>query len=152
MATHEAAIVDQMQRRVIELVGGQIVRDERHGGYGYTASIPVHEPTIAKHQQYTPEPEPVPVPEPPAPQQAAEPVRLTRPASPPPVVREPVPDQAVADAPTNAQPAVPEPVPGSRQRRPAALPDQLSLAERLGLRAPGEDDDLIGEQDVGPVK
>ena len=33
MATHEAGIVDQMQRRVIELVSGQVVRDEREGGY-----------------------------------------------------------------------------------------------------------------------
>ncbi len=33
MATHEAGIVDQMKRRVIELVSGQIVRDERQGGY-----------------------------------------------------------------------------------------------------------------------
>jgi len=40
MATHEAGIVDRMQRRVIELVSGQIVRDEREGGY-LTQSIPV---------------------------------------------------------------------------------------------------------------
>lgn len=40
MATHEAAIVDKMQRRVIELVEGAIVRDETHGGYGTTAVIP----------------------------------------------------------------------------------------------------------------
>jgi cell division transport system ATP-binding protein len=33
MATHDAGIVDQMQRRVVELVSGQIVRDERRGGY-----------------------------------------------------------------------------------------------------------------------
>ena len=33
MATHDAGIVDQMQRRVVELVSGQIVRDERGGGY-----------------------------------------------------------------------------------------------------------------------
>jgi len=37
MATHEAGIVDKMKRRVIELVGGQIVRDERQGGYTTTA-------------------------------------------------------------------------------------------------------------------
>ncbi len=40
MATHDAGIVDQMQRRVIELVSGQIVRDERQGGY-QTQAIPV---------------------------------------------------------------------------------------------------------------
>lgn len=40
MATHEAGFVDQMQRRVIELQNGELVRDERHGGYGDTSSIP----------------------------------------------------------------------------------------------------------------
>ncbi|MFP7760886.1 cell division ATP-binding protein FtsE [Marisediminicola sp. LYQ134] len=39
MATHEAGIVDQMQRRVIELMSGQVVRDERGGGY-QTQAIP----------------------------------------------------------------------------------------------------------------
>ncbi|MFF1877518.1 cell division ATP-binding protein FtsE [Leifsonia sp. NPDC058230] len=48
MATHEAAIVDQMKRRVIELVNGQIVRDERHGGYGFTAAIPTAAPLVAE--------------------------------------------------------------------------------------------------------
>lgn len=42
MATHDAGIVDQMQRRVIELVSGQIVRDERQGGY-LTQAIPVQQ-------------------------------------------------------------------------------------------------------------
>ena len=42
MATHDAGIVDQMQRRVIELVSGQIVRDERQGGY-LTQSIPIQD-------------------------------------------------------------------------------------------------------------
>lgn len=40
MATHEAAFVDQMQRRVIELRDGVMVRDEVHGGYGDTSKIP----------------------------------------------------------------------------------------------------------------
>ena len=34
MATHEAGIVDEMQRRVIELSAGEVVRDERGAGYG----------------------------------------------------------------------------------------------------------------------
>lgn len=34
MATHEAGIVDEMQRRVIELSAGEVVRDERASGYG----------------------------------------------------------------------------------------------------------------------
>ncbi|WP_374315368.1 cell division ATP-binding protein FtsE [Microbacterium sp.] len=40
MATHEAGFVDQMQRRVIELRHGEMVRDERHGGYGDTSGLP----------------------------------------------------------------------------------------------------------------
>src|SRR6478735_6988644 len=40
MATHEAGFVDQMQRRVIELSHGEMVRDERHGGYGDTSGLP----------------------------------------------------------------------------------------------------------------
>lgn len=40
MATHDAGIVDQMKRRVVELIGGQVVRDERKGGY-QTQSMPV---------------------------------------------------------------------------------------------------------------
>lgn len=41
MATHEAAFVDIMQQRVVELSQGIIVRDEIGGGYGHTASIPI---------------------------------------------------------------------------------------------------------------
>ncbi|WP_400999311.1 cell division ATP-binding protein FtsE [Agromyces sp. GXQ0307] len=43
MATHEAGIVDQMQRRVIELSSGEVVRDERSAGYavGGTLAPPV---------------------------------------------------------------------------------------------------------------
>jgi cell division transport system ATP-binding protein len=41
MATHDAGIVDQAQRRVIELIGGQVVRDEHQGGY-QTQTIPLH--------------------------------------------------------------------------------------------------------------
>jgi cell division transport system ATP-binding protein len=42
MATHDAGIVDQMQRRVIELSGGTIVRDERSGGY-QTQAVPMQQ-------------------------------------------------------------------------------------------------------------
>lgn len=34
MATHDRSIVDKMQRRVVELSAGQIVRDQASGGYG----------------------------------------------------------------------------------------------------------------------
>ncbi|MEA2310650.1 MAG: cell division transport system ATP-binding protein [Solirubrobacteraceae bacterium] len=33
VATHDVTMVDQMRRRVIELSGGRIIRDERVGGY-----------------------------------------------------------------------------------------------------------------------
>ena len=36
MATHDSGIVDQMRKRVIELEGGQVVRDQIRGVYGYT--------------------------------------------------------------------------------------------------------------------
>lgn len=36
MATHDAAIVDQMRKRVVELVGGHVVRDEARGVYGFS--------------------------------------------------------------------------------------------------------------------
>ncbi|MDX2377902.1 cell division ATP-binding protein FtsE [Microbacterium sp. LRZ72] len=48
MATHEAGFVDQMQRRVIELAHGEIVRDEVHGGYGDTSQLPSLAPAKPK--------------------------------------------------------------------------------------------------------
>jgi cell division transport system ATP-binding protein len=36
MATHDAQIVDSMRRRVIELEGGKLVRDQSRGVYGYS--------------------------------------------------------------------------------------------------------------------
>ena len=35
MATHDAGIVDQMRKRVIELANGTVVRDQSRGVYGY---------------------------------------------------------------------------------------------------------------------
>ncbi|CAB4634079.1 MAG: cell division ATP-binding protein FtsE [Actinobacteria bacterium] len=37
MATHDRSIVDKMQRRVVELSQGQIIRDQASGGYGVRA-------------------------------------------------------------------------------------------------------------------
>ena len=36
MATHDSTIVDQMRKRVIELEGGHVIRDQVRGVYGYT--------------------------------------------------------------------------------------------------------------------
>jgi cell division transport system ATP-binding protein len=35
MATHDSGVVDQMRKRVIELSGGRVVRDQSRGAYGY---------------------------------------------------------------------------------------------------------------------
>jgi cell division transport system ATP-binding protein len=35
MATHDAGIVDQMRKRVIELDDGRVVRDQAQGIYGF---------------------------------------------------------------------------------------------------------------------
>ncbi|HEU4466282.1 MAG TPA: cell division ATP-binding protein FtsE, partial [Agromyces sp.] len=43
MATHEAGIVNQMQRRVIELSAGEVVRDERSAGYAINAEAVARE-------------------------------------------------------------------------------------------------------------
>jgi len=48
MATHEAGIVNEMRRRVIELSAGDIVRDERSAGYGaVTGVLPEDEDAVA---------------------------------------------------------------------------------------------------------
>jgi cell division transport system ATP-binding protein len=225
MATHEAGIVDQMQRRVIELASGEIVRDERQGGYKTTA-IPIqqtasgqhagsHQPTDAPREQVQiaafatgspanasaeatlaamPSPaEPVPaepvsaqqvraepVPAQQVPVQAARPAREQPPAvaarfAPPaqlaqPAARAPEPTAPTAEpVPTTAadsgmpiaaveptEPAPAAPVPAmARPVVPAAQHDvteQLTLAEKLGLRAPGERPDQTGEQNVGPTR
>ncbi|MES1212843.1 MAG: cell division ATP-binding protein FtsE, partial [Leifsonia sp.] len=109
MATHDSGIVDQMKRRVIELVSGQVVRDERAGGY-QTQAVPVQEfsltgslvassmaaaqppsrvvaapaepaaPVVAKP---APEPAPVTAPEPVAQAPKPEAAHAPQPASPP---------------------------------------------------------------------
>jgi cell division transport system ATP-binding protein len=35
MATHDAGIVDQMRKRVIELADGNVMRDQAQGVYGH---------------------------------------------------------------------------------------------------------------------
>ena len=35
MATHDAGIVDQMRKRVIELEDGRVIRDRAQGVYGF---------------------------------------------------------------------------------------------------------------------
>ncbi len=239
MATHEAGIVDQMQRRVIELSAGQIVRDERRGGYA-TSAIPI----IATNTDATATPATAPAAAPTAVYDSAEPAlthppvapaavpadtagasaapaasvpsshAVSTPAAPAPqaaptgahrftpptptaprmdaapavepvhpaAVRSsqtdsgmpvwtpaPTPDVAVkpedsADAGTgggdptdsaNATETADAERPMTRPVLPVTqddIPEQLTLAEKLGLRAPGEKPNPTGEQNVGPTR
>ena len=222
MATHEAGIVDKMKRRVIELSAGQIVRDERQGGYA-TAAIPMvlpagesaasrssrmptttaapaepltypspevlpqevasaevvaaavavstAPPASAEHGDRTPleteivPPSAVPVAES-APAPRDEPEQNAVPATPPapfapavPAAPAPLaPPVAESPAEVEAQPETPVEPPTSTMSRPALPvtqhdePEQLTLAEKLGLRAPGEKPDPTVEQNVGPTR
>ena len=213
MATHEAGIVDKMKRRVIELSAGQIVRDERQGGYA-TAAIPMvlapgeraasrssrmptttaapAEPLTYPSTEVLPQevataeveaaavavntaPPAAPTADP-APIERDEPVPALAfaPAPPAPLAAPPAPPAPVAPdqpAPVVAQqsePDQPEPVepsteppvdqPTSTMTRPVLPvtqhdePEQLTLAEKLGLRAPGEKADPTSEQNVGPTR
>ena len=134
MATHEAAFVDQMQRRVIELRDGEMVRDEVHGGYGDRSSIPQLAPqegrgvaaaaaltAVQEVQRQTESLEPL----------TAEMIASMK--------------AARAARPTEAAPAeTPRPSTNS-----IALPDvdvaELGVADRLGLSDTGDD------EEVGPT-
>ncbi|MBT5616174.1 MAG: cell division ATP-binding protein FtsE [Microbacteriaceae bacterium] len=64
MATHDSGIVNQMQRRVVEISAGRIVRDENEGGYA-TTTIPLGEldtapiPVIIEETSTVAEPTPL---------------------------------------------------------------------------------------------
>ncbi len=193
MATHEAGIVDQMQRRVIELASGKIVRDERQGGYA-TAAIPTITEGAGTHRRASAQAAQAPAAQAPAapiPAAQAPAVAprlasvfaptpsepLTFPPAPEPVAapaarHEPAPTragraQAAAIAADTGMPLphvepesepAPSADPGRPMARPALpvtqhdVPEQLTLAEKLGLRAPGEKTDQSGEQNVGPTR
>jgi cell division transport system ATP-binding protein len=209
MATHEAGIVDKMKRRVIELSAGQIVRDERQGGYT-TAAIPMvlppgeraasrssRMPTTtgapAEPLTFPADPEPAltqpsapaaadPAAAPAAPVRPTEPAPVTRaaqraamaaaaaphaepapqPAAPEPAPTEPATSESAAAERAQAERAQSEPAaeepPTTTMSRPAIPvtqhdePEQLTLAEKLGLRAPGEKPDPTTEQNVGPTR
>jgi cell division transport system ATP-binding protein len=221
MATHDNAIVDHMKRRVVELVTGQIVRDEDQGGYGMTAEIALQDsgltaeialseglarptgpaqPHTAPVRQVPPMPStssnPVVAPAPAAaaaPAAAPAPASVPAPASAPAFAeqereRETVPPQparaadaldqerlaaqqrASAQARATAQQqlaaqqaaalervqqhrvATPPMPPQSREPDPGdPAAESLSLAEKLGLRAPGTTADPANDQNVGPT-
>jgi cell division transport system ATP-binding protein len=177
MATHEAAIVDQMKRRVIELVGGQIVRDERHGGYGFTAAVPVAQPVEREEPAAVATPAyagGVPAPAAPAPE-----APMSRPHAPTSTPTAPVsvpqrtapePVQQAQPVPPVQQPAAEQPAP-VQQPQPSAYPAPMQFATAPVPPAPASEDlpehlnftanldlsglrdgDRDGDQNVGPTK
>ena len=180
MATHEAGIVDRMQRRVIELAAGEITRDERQGGYGATAAIPIVMATAhanAPAAQAAPAGRETIVAA--APRQAeTAPIHSQSLTFPPPAPRTEAPRVAVEHKPATVAATAqdtgmpvpqlesePESEPDSdasqdtgAMTRPILpvtqhdAPEQLTLAEKLGLRAPGEKPDPTTEQNVGPTR
>lgn len=127
MATHEAGFVDQMQRRVIELDEGVMVRDEVGGGYGDTSNIPRLQPETvpgaATAAALT------------AVQEVQRQVASAAPVEP-------------SEVPAEQKPAVnSEPVlkPSGTYTSPIVLPDvkvdELGVADRLGL---SDDDEEVG--------
>ena len=186
MATHEAGIVDQMQKRVIELVDGGLIRDERHGGYGFTAAVPIVGATgapgatgaVLAPSATAANPVPVAAVDPAAAsaseepsshrhstaeQKAPRPVVASHPEIPQPRSddedrhedREPVAVAVSAEVSAAEASAVDGHFanpPTAPVHRPESDVAELTLAERLGLRAPGRhDDDDDANQDVGPV-
>jgi cell division transport system ATP-binding protein len=169
MATHDNAIVDHMKRRVIELVTGQIVRDEDQGGYGMTAEIALQDSGLTAEIALS---EGLVRPVGPAQPHVAPPrytppmpgtnttsnpvVPVTPPQAQPEPVREPV--TVPARAQTQPQPVSPAhpatpPLPPAQPRVDPADPatESLTLAEKLGLRAPGSSADTTKDQNVGPT-
>jgi cell division transport system ATP-binding protein len=140
MATHDVTIVDRMQKRVIELVGGRIIRDEEEATY-VTSSIPIQrpqQPPVAEGDTGT-----VPVwarrgrerPEPPV---------TTGPTRPPGTP----PQTAWQQPPLTAAPAAPRPATGPVPTvQPPTGPSSRSAEEQPEpLRSPG-----WARTDTGPV-
>jgi cell division transport system ATP-binding protein len=156
MATHDNAIVDHMKRRVIELVTGQIARDEDQGGYGMTAEIALQDSGLTAEIGLSeglrpPRPERVTVPAMP-PEEAAAVA-----AAPPQFATARSSAAASAAAATGAVPtttsSVTPPMPISPAQPDPLDPatESLTLAEKLGLRAPGASGEQGPDQNVGPT-
>ena len=138
MATHEAAFVDQMQRRVIELRDGEMVRDEVGGGYGDTSNVPRLTPEAIRGAAATA-----------ALQTVREVHRETEAAIADPV---PAPSEARDETPASASAPQQPTVKPSDDARPATRPitvptvdlAELGVADRLGL-------DTGDDEEVGPT-
>jgi cell division transport system ATP-binding protein len=147
MATHEAGFVDQMQRRVIELRHGVMVRDERHGGYGDTSAIPslapVQERGAAAVAALTAVLE---VQREVALEEAAA-LAPAEPAPQPPLTEQPASEPAPQQDPPAAVTKEPEWMPPPGPDTPAADTGgydvaELGLADKLGLGKTDRDDEV----------
>ncbi|CAH0206769.1 MULTISPECIES: cell division ATP-binding protein FtsE [unclassified Microbacterium] len=131
MATHEAAFVDQMRRRVIELRDGEMVRDETHGGYGDRSMIPQLVPEEERGAAAT------------AALTAVQEVQRETESLEPLTAEMLASMKAARDAETPAEPAAP----AAPRTHPIVLPEvdvaELGMADRLGLSA-ADDDDEVG--------
>ncbi|WP_243232594.1 cell division ATP-binding protein FtsE [Microbacterium sp. CIAB417] len=154
MATHEAAFVDQMQRRVIELRDGEMVRDEVHGGYGDTSAIPLLTPeqergaaaaaALTAVQEVQRETASIP------PLDSATIARMQeakgRAAATPALTTPPAAGAGAAQAPVSAASGDTGPTPETPRTHPIALPEvdiaEVGVADRLGLV--DKDDDEVG--------
>jgi cell division transport system ATP-binding protein len=158
MATHEAGIVDQMQRRVIELSAGDIVRDERSSGYGASLREPGDEADADEKPVERPAKKTAPV-RAAAPKVNAETMREAPPLYVEPEERDEVTDAAAAitaaataSVPVTADGTEVAGEPGAKKKTGAGASEHLTLAERLGLRAPGGPREGDDDQEVGPTK
>lgn len=148
MATHEAGLVDQMQRRVIELRGGVMVRDDAQGGYGDTSAIPRLAPAAERGVAATAAMTAViELQRQIANEDAGESspdasVPLTKPAADAPET----PDAADAGETTPTESAATRPIQiAAPEVDLGALGlDGPGMADRLGLIRDGEDDDRVG--------
>lgn len=129
MATHEAAFVDQMQRRVIELRDGEMVRDETHGGYGDRSMIPQLVPQEERGAAAT------------AALTAVQEVQRETESL------EPLTAEMIASMKAERDAAAQEAAPAAPRTHPIVLPEvdvaELGVADRLGLSA-ADDDDEVG--------
>ncbi|GAA1790994.1 cell division ATP-binding protein FtsE [Agromyces lapidis] len=175
MATHEAGIVDQMRRRVIELSAGDIVRDERSAGYdGQTVRDVDYVPETGDgsgdpgaevdETDATGRDEAAAAGAAAtagtmstmghaAPKVTPEIMRDAEPLYVEPEATDEVTEAAaeITKAATGAIVVDPEKLVPKGGGKPAAS-EHLTLAERLGLRAPGGPREGDDDQEVGPTK